>query len=252
VRVTVLGKSPSWQDAGGACSGYLVEHDGRRLLLDCGSGVFAKLRTVCAYTEIDAVLVSHMHPDHVFDLVPFACALSYGPHAGEVRPALHLPPGGRDVLRRAMIPFDGEELLEDAFACAEYDPAATLEAAGLRIAFRAVDHYVEAYAIGIEAAAGRFVFGADTGPCAALVELARGADLLLVEATLAELPPDAEEDRGHLTAREAGEHAARAGVGRLVLTHVSDEIDGAGQLRAAAEAFDGPIELAAEGAVYEI
>ena len=75
MRITVLGKSPSWQDAGGACSGYLVEDGGTRLLLDCGNGVFAKLRERVDYTELDAVLISHLHADHFLDLVPYSYAL---------------------------------------------------------------------------------------------------------------------------------------------------------------------------------
>ena len=79
MRVTVLGKSPSWQDAGGACSGYLIEHGESSLLLDCGNGVFSKLRLHRDYVDLDAVLISHMHADHFLDLVPFAYALTYAP-----------------------------------------------------------------------------------------------------------------------------------------------------------------------------
>ena len=80
IRLTILGKSPSWQDRDGACSGYLVEVDaGPRLLIDCGSGVFGKLRRHGEFERIDAVLISHLHADHLLDLVPFAYALTYGP-----------------------------------------------------------------------------------------------------------------------------------------------------------------------------
>ena len=79
MRITVLGKSPSWQDADGACSGYLVEEDGTRLLLDCGNGVFSKLRRFRDYIDVDAVVISHLHADHFLDLVPFAYALTYAP-----------------------------------------------------------------------------------------------------------------------------------------------------------------------------
>ena len=79
MRITVLGKSPSWQDADGACSGYLVEEDGFHLLLDCGNGVFAKLRRFLDYVDVDAVVISHLHADHFLDLVPFSYALTYAP-----------------------------------------------------------------------------------------------------------------------------------------------------------------------------
>ena len=79
LQLTVLGKSPSWQDVGGACSGYLVQEEDFALLLDCGNGVFSKLRRFCDYVDVDAVLVSHLHADHFLDLVPFSYALTYAP-----------------------------------------------------------------------------------------------------------------------------------------------------------------------------
>ena len=79
MRLTVLGKSPSWQDADGACSGYLIEEDGTTVLLDCGNGVFSKLRRFRDYTKVDAVVISHLHADHFLDLVPFSYALTYAP-----------------------------------------------------------------------------------------------------------------------------------------------------------------------------
>ncbi len=75
MRLTVLGKSPSWQDAGGACSGYLLEDDETTVLIDCGNGVFGKLREQIDYVDVDAVVISHLHADHFLDLIPYAYAL---------------------------------------------------------------------------------------------------------------------------------------------------------------------------------
>src|SRR2546423_14840868 len=79
MRLTVLGKSPSWQDAGGACSGYLIEEGDTAVVVDCGNGVFSKLRRFRDYTRVDAVGISHLHADHFLALVPFAYALPYAP-----------------------------------------------------------------------------------------------------------------------------------------------------------------------------
>ena len=87
MRLTVLGKSPSWQDAGGACSGYLIEEDEFALVLDCGNGVFSKLRHYRDYVDVDAVLISHLHADHFLDLVPFSYALVYAPASSRWRSA---------------------------------------------------------------------------------------------------------------------------------------------------------------------
>src|SRR6059058_635532 len=109
MRLTVLGKSPSWQDAGGACSGYLLEEDGVTVLIDCGNGVFSKLRRYRDYTMVDAVLISHLHADHFLDLVPYSYALTYAPRQQPVpvhvwpgtgtpaKPVLLAPPGAHDV-----------------------------------------------------------------------------------------------------------------------------------------------------------
>lgn len=255
VRLTVLGKSPSWQDAGGACSGYLVEHDGHALLLDCGNGVFAKLRERTDYARVDAVLLSHLHADHFLDLVPFSYALTHSPRLKDPRPRppLHAPPGAAEVFRRVTGAWGSEELIGQAFDLREYVPGDVLESGPLRIRLREVEHFVQTFAVELTAAGapGRIVFGADTGPSDSLVEFAGGADVLIVEATLQEPPADA-GPRGHLTAAEAGEHAARAGAGRLVLTHVSDELDAQRSRAQAAEAFGRPVDVAREGAVYEL
>ena len=249
MRLTILGKSPSWQDRDGACSGYHVEVDGGRFLIDCGNGVFGKLRRHGDYERIDAVLLSHLHADHMLDLVPFAYALTYGPQLRDQRPRLHAPPGAQAALRRLCGAWGSETLIENAFELIEYDPAAELELCGLRTRFALVPHYVPSYAASFDGGGGRLVFSADCGPNDALVELARGAELLLNEATLAS--PDL-EDRAHMTAAEAGEMGSRAGVARLLLTHFSDLLDPAGVRAAGEQAFGGPVSLAVEGESHEV
>jgi ribonuclease BN (tRNA processing enzyme) len=264
VRVTVLGKSPSWQDAGGACSGYLVEEGDVALLLDCGNGVFGKLRQRRDYTEIDAVVVSHLHADHMLDLVPFAYALTYAPRQQPVpvppwpgtdnpaRPRLVSPPGAAEMFRRIVGSWGNDDLIDKAFKIEEYDRDSTPEVGGLRLRFGEMQHFTETYAVEITAAgkAGRLTFSADTRPGEELVRFAEGTDLLLVEATLPR--PERTGVRGHLTPEEAGEHARRAGAQRVVLTHISDELDQVWARKQATEAFGAPVEIAREGAVYEV
>ena len=139
MRITVLGKSPAWQDAGGACSGYLVEEGGTTLLLDCGGGVFAKLRELVDYTEVDAVVITHVHADHFIDLIPYSYALLLAPrqqpvpvagHPGTddpARPRLIVPPGARHTFRTVVGAWGDEELIEQAFTIEEYDASSTVE-----------------------------------------------------------------------------------------------------------------------------
>ncbi len=264
MRITVLGKSPAWQDADGACSGYLVQDDETCVLVDCGSGVFAQLRRVVDYVEVDAVVVSHMHGDHFLDLVPYACALSFAPRqqplpvAGwpgtdhPARPHLLVPPGAIELLRTIGGVGGQPRLFERAFRMREYDIAETAELGSLRARFQPVPHYVATNAIELTSVGGggRFTFGADHRPTDALAQFAAGTDLLMLEATL----PRAERrgPRGHLTPAEAGEHAAGCDAQRLVLTHISDELDHDWAVAEAARAYKGPIEIAKAGAVYDV
>lgn len=263
MRITVLGKSPSWQDAGGACSGYLVQQDDYVLLVDCGSGIFGKLRAVVDYVDVDAVVVSHLHADHFLDLLPFACALTYAPRQQPVpvagfpgtdtpaRPALHAPAGAAATFDTITAQGGLPRVITNAFGLREYDPGDVLELGPLRVRFHPVPHYVDTHAIEITDAAGRrFVYGADSAPSDDLAGFARGADLLMLEATLPR--PERDGVRGHMTPTEAATTAAHAHARRLVLTHISDELDGDWALREARSCFEGAVDLAVGGAVYEL
>jgi ribonuclease BN (tRNA processing enzyme) len=265
VRVTVLGKSPAWQDAGGACSGYLVEDADTCVLVDCGSGVFSKLRRFRDYVDVDAIVITHMHADHFLDVIPFACALTYAPRQQPVpvdrwpgtdtpaRPRLLVPSGAMATLRTIASAGGQPALLDQAFAMTEYDAAAPLAIGALDVRFQPVPHFLPSNAIQVrsnDVPARRFTFGGDHGPTDALVGFADASDLLILEATLPR--PEREGPRGHLTPGEAGEHAARCNAARLVLTHISDELDWDWAVAEARRSFDGPVEVAREGVVYEV
>jgi ribonuclease BN (tRNA processing enzyme) len=263
VRITVLGKSPAWQDAGGACSGYLVEEDDYALLLDCGNGVFSKLRRFRDYVDVDAVVISHLHADHFLDLVPYSYALTYAPRQQPVRvanwpgtehparPHLYAPVGSAETFRDVAGCWGTEELIEHAFECREYDGLEELQLGPFTVRFREVPHYILTHAVELATAPGRrFTFGADCSPNEQLVGFAHATDLLLIEATLPR--PERTGERGHLTPREAGEHGRRAGAQRLVITHISDELDPEWAQAEAAEGFGAPVEMAHEGAVYTL
>ena len=168
------------------------------------------------------------------------------------RPALHAPPGARATFRRVVGAWGNEDLIEKAFALDEYDPDVELAVGSLRLRFCEVPHFVQTCAIELRSAngGGRFVYGADSAPTEKLIRFADGADLLMVEGTLPR--PEREGPRGHLTPAEAGEHAARARAGRVVITHISDELGDEWVLAEAQRGYGGTVELAREGAVYEV
>jgi ribonuclease BN (tRNA processing enzyme) len=207
---------------------------------------------------VDAVVISHLHADHFLDLVPFSYALTYGPRAqaagsDRARPVLHAPEGAAATFRRVVGAWGGEDLVEGAFELREYLPDDVVHIGPLTFTFQLVPHFTRTHAVDIRSAlepGGRLTFGADSGPSEALQAFARDTDLLIVEATLPE--PEPEEPRGHMTAAEAGEQGRAARARRLVLTHLTDELD-ADRARAEAErTFGGPVEIAREGATYAL
>jgi ribonuclease BN (tRNA processing enzyme) len=263
MRLTVLGKSPAWQDAGGACSGYLIEEGDTALLVDCGNGVFAKLRERIDYTQVDAVAITHMHADHFFDVFPFSYGLLLTPRQQPVpvagwpgtpdpaRPRLIAPVGAGVTLRSISSAWGDEALVESAFRLEEYERTDLIEVGPLTLRFAEIPHYIPTFAIEVRAADGaRITFGADCRPNDELVEFARDTDLLVIEATLPR--PERTGVRGHLTPEEAGEHARRAGARGALLTHVSDELDAEWVAAEGARGFGGPVAVASEGATFEV
>ena len=258
----MLGKSPSWQDAGGACSGYLIEAGETTVLLDCGNGVFGKLRERIDYTELDAIVLSHLHADHWLDLVPFAYALIYSPRQQPVpvhtfpgtdspaRPRLIVPPGAIRTFRTVTGAWGNDDLIERAFAIDEYGSEETVEIGEIRASFHPVPHFIDTFAVNVSADGGRLTYSADTRPADELVEIARDTDLLLVEATLPR--PERTGVRGHLTPEEAGDHGRRAGAKRVVITHISDELGDEWAREEASRGFGAPVEVAREGATYDL
>jgi len=264
MRLTVLGKSPSWQDAGGACSGYLLEEDGTSVLIDCGNGVFSKLRQFVDYVDVDAVVLSHLHADHFLDLVPYSYALTYAPRQQPVpvppwpgtdhpaRPRLIAPPGAGEVFRRVVGAWGNEDLIENAFRLEEYEESSIPEIGPFRFRFKSVPHFTETFAMDVVSSSGGgpLAYGADSSPSEDLIEFVKDCALLVIEATLPR--PERTGMRGHLTPQEAGEHARLARARRVVLTHISDELDATWARKQASEAFGAPVEVASEGSVYEI
>ncbi|MEA2458732.1 MAG: hypothetical protein QOC95_1704, partial [Thermoleophilaceae bacterium] len=242
-----------------------IEEDGVAVVLDCGNGVFSKLRHFRDYTRVDAVVISHLHADHFLDLVPFSYALTYAPRQQPVPvdrwpgvecpacPRLIAPRGSRDTFRRVVGAWGNDDLIENAFSLEEYEPNDCPQIGPLRFTFQSVPHFTETFAIRIESDTchAKLVFGADSRPSEELIQFARDCDLMLVEATLPR--PERSGTRGHLTPREAGEHALAARAGRVVITHISDELDALWARKEAIAGFGGgPVEVATEGTVYAL
>jgi ribonuclease BN (tRNA processing enzyme) len=265
VLLTVLGCRQGMPADGQPSSAYLVRADGRMLLLDCGPGAATALSALAHPAELDAVVISHLHSDHCYDLLPLGKTLLAGrlrdPRRYPTLPdakvrewppvPLLVPPGGRaalDALARAL-PVPGEPVLDRSFDLAfevrEYSPGQDVQLNGWRIGLRPLRHSLDNCGIRVERAGSTLFYSGDTDDPAGLGAAAHGADLLLCESTL-EIP---DGRHGHMSAAQAGEAARIGEVGELVLTHFVTADPGwlAARRADALRAFPGRVHLAAPG-----
>lgn len=239
---------------GGASSAYLVRSQAATILLDAGTGAFAKLELAADYTRLNAIVISHMHSDHFFDLVPFRYTLKYGHAQLGRRVPLWLPPGGRErlgALRHAVSLDAAENFFDIVFDVREYDPNKPLTIADATLRFCRTQHYVEAYATRVECGDASIAYSADTAPCDAVVKLARDASIFLCEAALG-LEHEEPARRGHCNAEEAGEMAQQASVSRLVLTHYPAAFETEALIDAARRRFSGEVVAAQDGLTLDV
>jgi ribonuclease BN (tRNA processing enzyme) len=219
VKLTVVGCSPAWPNPGGAQSGYLVEDDGGRLLLDCGPGVLARLRERDSWPQIDAIAITHFHLDHWGDLVPWVWGIEFGPGRELARPELWVPPGGRKMLEELGERLGRPDMFESAFRLREFGPHDPFEAAGFHVrAHRVLHYHLLAFGFRVFANGKTLAYSGDSGPSEELPELARDADLFVCEATLERANPEG-GIRGHLAAGEAQAAFRASGAKRLLVTH---------------------------------
>jgi ribonuclease BN (tRNA processing enzyme) len=244
MRLTVIGCSGSFPGPDGPASCYLLEAEGFRLVIDLGNGALGVLQRHAALFGIDAICLSHLHADHCVDLGAYWVARQYAPDGPRPPIPVHGPRGTPERLAG----LGGEDLaaVRARFTFRDLCPG-TAEIGPFRVTADHMNHPVETFGFRVEHAGRQVVYSADTGESAALVRLAEGADLLLCEASYLDRP-DAPSGV-HLTARQAAEHAARAGVGELVLTHLVPWNDRDRSLAEAAAVFTGPLSLATSGRV---
>jgi ribonuclease BN (tRNA processing enzyme) len=258
VRLTVLGCSGSGPGPDSPASGYLLAAGDTRLLLDLGNGSFGALQRHLDPWLLDAVVLSHLHADHCADMANLVVHRRYHP----VPPTAVAPLpvfGPADTATRLALAYaaspEEREATDLSDVLAFRKAADGGEVADVTLRTAPVAHPVEAYALRVEHGGRSLVYSGDTGPCAALVELAEGADVLLCEASWPHVVPGRwTEPPGelHMSGRQAGEHASAAGVGRLLLTHIPTWCDPAELLAEAQQYFTGPVEIVAPGAGYEV
>jgi ribonuclease BN (tRNA processing enzyme) len=239
--------------AAGRSSGYLLQVDGRNLLIDCGPGTVRALPI--ALEQVDGVVVTHEHADHCLDLVAAAYALRFP--APQAKPIpLWVPhemtgvleqldeifgvPTLDDMRRPIATAFDVQPLPLDGTTAHQVLPEVTLTS-------YAAQHAVPSAALRFTTSDHVIAFSSDTGPTDEITHAAHHADLFVCEATYRDVVPADAEQHGHLTGGQAGELASQANAGRLLLTHFSSPSDTAHAQKDAALAYPGPIDLATPG-----
>jgi ribonuclease BN (tRNA processing enzyme) len=237
--ITVLGTDGSYPGPGGACSGYLLRAAGFATWMDAGSGTLANLQTHIPLADLDAVVVSHSHPDHWSDLEGLYIAMRY--FVGRRGLPVYAPEGLRDLVRG--------ETPDGTLDWRVVADGGTAEVGPARWNWSRTDHPVETLAARVAVGRRALAYSADTGPGWELSQLGEGIQLALVEASLS---LEAEGSIQHLSARQAGATAAAAGAERLVITHLTPAIDRELARSEAEAAFGGPVEVAQVGETWAI
>lgn len=247
MRITVLGCGAAFPRAGSACSGFLVSAGGTHVWVDAGNGTFSNLQKHVSYRDVGALVITHGHSDHIADVMPLMYALGFDPERElssidvyapfDIEPTLASPLGGKSrEMFKTVFHF---KQMTDPFdvAAVKFTPFRTL-------------HPAESFGVRIHDDGKLAVYTSDTAVFPELTDACRDADVLICEATYVDR---IQTDPGvHMWAREAGHLAKEAGVKRLVLTHIWPTIDPEESVREASEEFDGPVEAAVEGAIYDI
>jgi ribonuclease BN (tRNA processing enzyme) len=237
MRLTVLGASGSYPGPGQACSGYLLQAAGKTLWIDAGSGSLANLQRHVGLLDVDAIVLSHEHPDHCADAEGYYVACKYYLERDHV--PVYAPAGLQEQMY-----FDDEP-----FVWHTIDERSQVSIGDLALSFSRTDHGPETLAVRIDNNGRSFAYTSDTGPDWSLDELGAGVDVALCEATyLAEHEGQAQ----HLSGRQAAQMASSAGVGRLLLTHLQPGTRAEAIEAEAREHYEGPLDVVRENEVYEL
>ena len=248
MKLTVLGMSGTWPPAGGATCGYLLSHEGTHVWLDAGTGTFSRLQEHIEVADLDAIVITHGHPDHFVDVIPCFYARHYG---GLGAPGLPFySPDGFVELMSLLVAEGPKDVMHGAYDFRTVADGDVFTVGPMTFTTFEMAHVgVNAMGFRVEAGGGVLAYTGDSGPCEAVVEMSRGADVLLAEATY-------QNDNNllpfHMSAAQVGEHAAASGVPRVILTHLVPGLDPEVSRAEAAAVYDGITDVAFTNMSIEI
>ncbi len=241
LTLTVLGCSGSFAGPGGACTGYLLQGAGATVWLDTGPGTLGNLQQHVGLADLDAIVVTHCHPDHWLELPVVRNAMKY------VLGLEGVPVYGTAETLHMLRSLSGT--IEPTFLWTTIDETSVVDVGGMTLRFSRTDHPVETLAVHVEGDGRRLAFSSDTGPGWSPTAFEQPIDVLLCEASLS---IENEGEVPHLSGRQAGAMASAAGVARLLVTHIVPGADEEQHRRDAEAAFGGPVDVATIHASYEI
>ncbi|KQY58646.1 metal-dependent hydrolase [Aeromicrobium sp. Root495] len=252
MKLTIVGCAGSYPGPDSSASCYLLEadHEGRtwRIVIDLGNGALGQLQRYCDPRDVDAIAISHLHPDHCIDMASFAVLAKYHPDGSYRKIPVYAPRGGEDYLGWAGGPGGEDPAESSEFHVWEDEPV--MEVGPFRVTAALVDHPVTAFGMRIEVEGHVIGYSGDTGPTDVLLDIARDADLFLCEASFVESkenPPHL-----HLTGAEAGQVSATAAVKRLLITHVPAWTDAAEVEADVKSAWSGAYDMVRCGDVFTL
>ena len=244
----MLGSAGTWPGPGGATCGHLLSHDGTHVWLDAGTGTFARLQEFIDIDQMAAIVITHGHTDHFIDVVPAFYARHYGGMGAPNLP-FYSPDGfveGMSMLTSE----NGRNVMAEAYDFRTVHGGEAFDIGPIRFTTYEMTHIgVNAVGFRIEADGAVLAYTGDTGPCDAVIEMSRDADVLVAEATYQDASSQA---FFHMSATQAAQHATAARARRLVLTHILPTLDREISREEAAAAFDGVIDIAEDGTTIEI
>lgn len=243
MEVIVLGGSGTFPRAGGSCNGFLVRRNGTNVLLDMGTGVLSRLYDWLDPGELDAVVITHLHPDHFLDIYPYRYFLEFKA-AANMPMTVYAPAGAADYIRGLFNESDPAKF-DRVFTFIDLADAPEFQIKDIRISPKPVFHLDPTYGIVVEAGGKKLFYTSDTDYDDRLIDYARGSDLLLAETTLR--AEDEANPVAHMCTAEVARLATEAGVPALVLTHLWPHFDRDLIKAEVAERFNGKIYLADEG-----
>ena len=244
VKLTIVGQWGGFPKRGGASSGYLLEHDGYRLLLDCGSAVLSKLQNYVHVINIDAVILSHYHTDHIADIGVLQHAIMIESLVQEQTFTIPIYGHTREMQAFQKLTY------KDYTVAKEYDVNEQLQIGPFTIEWIETLHSVPCFAMRIMVDGKVLVYTGDTAYFEQLADFSENADVLLSECNFYKGMDGAKA--GHMTSEDVGIVAQTARVKQVVLTHLPHFGEVQQLISEVKEQYDGHVLLAEEGLTIEI